>query len=544
MKGVEKLVNVEEALEVILKENPLKFRTKKVKLGESLNKISCENVFSPLSYPPFSRSMMDGFALKHEDSEKGGRLKVIGRVNIGEEAKIKVRRGEAVEVDTGSMIPDGADAVVKIEDVKVTNGEIEVKPVKFGESVAWISSDFPKSFLILTKGEIINSRKVGVLASVGISEVEVLELNVGIIVTGDELLEPGERMVNGKIYNSNFYTLSFLLRELGCEVTYYAKVKDDKEEIRKKIIDAIQICDLVIISGGTSVGKRDYVKEILEEEGRVLLHGINIKPGKPAMIAVVRGKTVFGIPGNPLSAYIVTFSLIKNYIYKSIGVNWEEKTKAKSLMQFFGDRKRVTYSPVLLLNNYFLPVPSESYMIRVLSLSDGYVKVWPGEGVKEMEERDVFLFHGFEGKPIYIGEPSIIAERLRAEGFKVYDFGSYPALKALNQGVGDVIAVSSLVYPSVKHEMEMKRKIIGIGKDKERQVNYHEWLSLSRFNGSSSLKVFSPHTSFSLYLEGRAGYVVLPSDLFDVGGEEIGEETLLIHCKEEFAGKLKELLPR
>ncbi|MFP3232596.1 MAG: molybdopterin-binding protein, partial [Sulfolobaceae archaeon] len=228
----ENLLTVDEALKKFISSLPPSLpNTEEVDLLSSLGRISAEDVFSPLDIPPFSRSTVDGYAVISDETP--GEFRVIDKVSIGEGKQVKLNRGEAIEIDTGAIIPSGATAVVKVEETVRDGNKVKVaKRLRFGENIGWVGSDIPKGMLILRKGERITPEKIALLSSVGINKVRVYrKLKIYVIATGDELVKPGEKLTTGKIYESNTYYLASRLTMLGYEVIGNVLVPDNKEKI-------------------------------------------------------------------------------------------------------------------------------------------------------------------------------------------------------------------------------------------------------------------------------------------------------------------------
>jgi molybdenum cofactor synthesis domain-containing protein len=512
------LLFAEEALKKFISALPPKIYINEIQILDSLDKISAEDVYSPIDLPPFSRSTVDGYALRFEETP--GKFELKGKISIGEYKEIKIEKNEAIEVDTGAVLPEGANAVVKIEETKIEEGKIIVnKKLKFGQNVAWVGSDIPKGFQILRKGEKITPEKIATLASVGIQKVKVYGPRVYVITTGDELEEPGEKLEKGKIYESNAYYLIPRLKEyipVG-----YSIVKDNKDEIRKEIEKALQISDVLIITGGTSAGEKDYVHEIIREKGQIVVHGIKFKPGKPTILGIINGKAVFGLPGNIVSTIMVYEQIIRKYINSLSGKEKENKIKAKALIPIEADKKRFTYIPVYILKNdkntYFLPIPFDSYMIGSFSSADGYIALNPGTKIEEDQEADVVV-KNLDERPTLIGEEDLKEKEIQMRKILL---GSYPACKALEKGVGDVIVVSSLICNPEKYDYEYERKILVNGEGPE--IGYHDWIGISKLIKNPSVKLKSPSTA--QYFIGKAK-VYAPEGYIE--GKEIYREKIYV----------------
>jgi molybdopterin molybdotransferase len=248
----------------IIKKIDWKKDTEKISIEQSLGRILANDITATLDSPPFDKSAMDGFA--YHSSDNGKRLKIIGSIAAGENSELKIKKGECIKIMTGAMIPQEADRVVKIENCTVENGFLTFKEenidniIKKGENL--------KTGEIVLKKCKLQPQHIGILASLGIAEVEVAEQPlVGIITTGTELKNPGEKLKPGQIYNSNGFQITAQVEAMNCKAKYYGTVPDDKEKTRQIIFDALSECDVLILSGGVSKGDFDFVPYMLEENG-------------------------------------------------------------------------------------------------------------------------------------------------------------------------------------------------------------------------------------------------------------------------------------
>lgn len=287
----ESLYSIDDALRIYLSAINYTPRIREIHVKDSYGYISAENVKAPIDYPPFSRSNVDGYAIR--SSCTPGELEIVERIGIGEFKEINLTECKAVEVDTGAIIPMGADAVVKIEEVEIKDGKIKInKKVNFGYNIGWLGSDIPKGFTVLRRGEKISHEKIALLASLGVDKIKVYDkLKIYLIATGDELIEPGNPLKPGKIYESNLhYLISRLKNEY--EIVGSILLSDNIDKIKEEINKATLVADVIIITGGTSAGEKDYVHRAIRELGSIIIHGIKIKPGKPTILGVINNKVV------------------------------------------------------------------------------------------------------------------------------------------------------------------------------------------------------------------------------------------------------------
>ena len=416
--------------------------TEKVKIGEgeALGRIASTDFFSPLDIPPFDRATMDGYAVVasdtfYADENNPSTLIIKGYIQAGEfpshSPSQYVEKGYCTGISTGAPIPKGANAVVKVENafeyedaMAVEGGEkgkktkkVKIyKPVAPAENIMLLGSDIKRGEKIVRNGTTLTPRETGVLAACGLKEVFVRKKpSVAIISTGNEIVAPGARahLEPGKIYDVNAQTLSDSVRETGCVPLFLGIAPDSLKEISAKLKESLaKGADVIIISGGTSAGVGDLLPTAIEELGEILVHGVDIKPGKPFILGMVQGKPVFGLPGNPTSA-LITFNLFVAPLLRTISSihphNYEEdgkrktkriKAKAKAALRIFSEPGRNEYVLVNLVKmkppeeeNFFAyPILSGSGAITTLSKADGYIFVEKGkEIIEEGEEVEVEL---------------------------------------------------------------------------------------------------------------------------------------------------------
>jgi molybdopterin molybdotransferase len=312
------VLTTSEALQRLLGELPQAFTTEELQALDALGRVLATDLFSPIPLPTFRRSNMDGYAVRSQDTFGASDglpayLKLSGEAPMGQVPGIPVRPGEAVRVHTGGMIPEGADAVVMMENTQqVDPTTIEVyRPVAPGENVLQIGEDVKPGERVLAKGHQLRPQDIGGLLGVGIVKVRVFQQpTVAIIATGDEVVPPEREPGPGQIRDINSSTIANLVREAGGIPRPLGIVKDNYQALKEMAERAMAEGDALIVSAGSSVSTRDMTAEVIGTLGKpgVLVHGVALKPGKPTILAVCDGKPVFGLPGNPVSTF-VTFDL-------------------------------------------------------------------------------------------------------------------------------------------------------------------------------------------------------------------------------------------
>lgn len=402
------VVSVEEARRRVM--NVFKdytFEREAISLLESTNRILGEDIVSQIDVPEFNRSTVDGYAIKSKESHGASEsmpslFNIIGEVHMGEISKYNIKSGEAVYVPTGGMVPEGADGMVMVENTeKLDKSTLMVyKSISFNENIILKGDDIKIGEIALKRGRRITPEAIGVLAALGISQVKVYKKpRFYIISTGDEIIDLDEKLEMGKIRDINSYALNSLIIRLGGEVVGRSIVRDDYSLLRDEVEKAIEISDIVLISGGSSVGTRDYTAKVIDSfNGKgVFVHGISIKPGKPTIVGEGEGKLIFGLPGHPVSSIIVFKAIVEHYVRQKMGIiDFIPKTKAVMDFNFPSSPGRETYQMVKLKEKdgkiYATPNFGESGMITLLADADGYIVIKTHEeGIYKGEEREVYL---------------------------------------------------------------------------------------------------------------------------------------------------------
>jgi molybdenum cofactor synthesis domain-containing protein len=388
-----KLMTFDEAKRVISEQlKPKALGEEEISLLEAYDRVLRENVVSALDIPPFNRSTVDGYAVKAEDTfgaeeNQPAKLTARGMVSVGEQPKISISKGEAAEIVTGAPIPEGADAVIMVEDTDREDAELRVyRAVTKDENVMKRGTDIKKGETVLNAGQVLGAPEIGVLAALGLTKVKVFKVPVvAVLSTGGEVTEPGKELPTGKIYDINAYSLSTAVRESGGKPVYLGVVPDDKAELWKALEHALTSADMVMTSGGVSVGPRDLTPQIVASLGKpgLLVCGIAVKPGKPTTIALIGRKPVFSLPGHPTSALLMFHLLARPVIQLMSGrTATEAKTvKALAATRMFSAKGRRTFVMVKLKrdkSNRLVAEPVEtgaSGAITTLAKADGFVEI-------------------------------------------------------------------------------------------------------------------------------------------------------------------------
>jgi molybdopterin molybdotransferase len=371
---------------------------------DAVGRVAAGDIVAPEDLPGFERSSMDGFAVRASDTFGAGEgqpayLELAGEVPMGEPGPLKVEPGKTLRISTGGVLPDGADAVVMVENTELSGASIEVvKGVAPGENVVRRDDDIARGSLILEKGTMLGPAHIGALMGLGITRLSVFVLPVvAIISTGDELVPPDEEPGTGRVRDVNSAALSAAVTKAGCVPRTYGIIEDDRVRLLEAAGRALSECDALIISGGSSVGVRDVTVDVIGELGGpgLLAHGIYLKPGKPTLIAVCEGKPVLGFPGNPASALAVfrelfapVLKVLRGEASPRVQAPWAvEALLGKSVAS---DPGRLELVPVTLTEQegglVAVPVAGKSNLIGTLARAHGQVRIPEGsEGLEQGE---------------------------------------------------------------------------------------------------------------------------------------------------------------
>lgn len=401
MRPIRETIPIEEAKMLVMEAATPVDRVERVAIGDASGRVVAVPVVSTVDVPPFDRAAMDGYAVIAQDTFGAGRdaailLRAIDTSYTGAAAARRIANGECVEIATGAPLPEGADAVVMVEETEKSGDQVRVlMPVYPGQHVGRRANDVAKGQAVVPAGVVLNAGRIGVLAAIGTATVDVYAMpQVAILSTGNELVEPGQSLAAGQIYDINRFTLSSIVRSHGGTVTRNATVPDTLPDLVQAIHFA-QSADLIIFSGGSSVGERDLMMDALQQTGEVIFHGIAVKPGKPTILGKVNGKPVLGMPGNPTSCLSNAHLLVMPMLRKMARLPpcQPRVVQLPLSRRIVSTTGRHQFYTVRIADSAAVPAFKGSGDITSMAHADGYIEIPAQTDIVEAGEMvDVNLF--------------------------------------------------------------------------------------------------------------------------------------------------------
>ncbi|MDC6484533.1 molybdopterin molybdotransferase MoeA [Methylophilaceae bacterium] len=296
--------------------------TESVNLIDSLNRVLALDLVSPISVPNYNNSAMDGFGFNISSLKNTKTLIVKNTVLAGKPINTSIKNGEAIQIMTGGKIPKGVDTVIPIELVKYSNNQITFIDIpKIGSNIRKCGEDIKQKDIVLDKGTQLYPAELGLIASLGLTKVKVIKkLKVAFFSTGDEIVKAGGKIKSGQVYNSNHFTIHSMLNRLNVECIDLGLIPDSKIIIKNTLLKASKVANVIITTGGVSVGEADYMKEVLKEIGQVLFWKLSIKPGRPMAYGKINNTDFFGLPGNPVSAMVTFYQIVQSALKIRMGL--------------------------------------------------------------------------------------------------------------------------------------------------------------------------------------------------------------------------------
>ncbi|MEZ0345849.1 MAG: molybdopterin biosynthesis protein [Infirmifilum sp.] len=462
------LVRVDEVLRILESYRPLEpLGEEEVSLTEALGRVLSRHVFSPIDYPPYTRALVDGYAVISQDlvgvyEDRPRTLRLVGKVSTGETRLLRIGPGETVEVSTGAVLPYPADAVAYIEYTQAIGDSVTFyRSVSRGDNIDMAGSDIARGEIVAWKGDIVTPLVVSALAATGVSKVWVYKrANVGIIPTGNEIRSPGERLEYGQLYDSNSYMVYSLLKLLGARPRVYERVPDDLAAIEETLHRALSENDVVVTIGGTSAGLEDYTFRAMSKlSPGIIVHGVREKPGRPLVVALHGEKIIFGLPGFPMSCLLAANLYLLPVVARLQGLKLDTTStfKAEITLPIKNEPGIRYFVPAVLKQEggvyKAFPLPGHSGRVSSMVLFDGFIVV---------KEEDEYLPQGSKvevmpnpfSKPYEVNiigshDPLLqeIVGGLPQGVVRMVNVGSTAGLQAVKSGVGD-IAGTHLLDPA------------------------------------------------------------------------------------------------
>ena len=379
-----------------------KIDSQSIAVTSSLGRFIASDIFAPHPLPDFPRTTVDGYAVRARDTfgasdSLPAYLTLVGEVPMGDAPAFEIDTGQCALIHTGGMLPKGADAVVMLEYTQHIVGagsprpEIEIfKSVADGENLIRIGEDVAQGQLVIPKGTLVRPAEIGGLMALGITSIQTAKKpRVGLLSTGDEVIDPSQTPRYGQVRDINSYTLGALVEKTGGEAIRYGIFSDSFQVLQEAAAKALSECDVIIITAGSSASTRDMTAEVIRTLGEpgVLVHGINTRPGKPTILGVCNGKAVIGLPGNPVSALVNGYLFVVPVIEKLLGALLKPKAtvQAKLTVNLPSQAGREDWWPVKLIvnrkssivNYEAEPIFGKSNLIFTLASADGLLRIHP-----------------------------------------------------------------------------------------------------------------------------------------------------------------------
>jgi molybdopterin molybdotransferase len=405
MRPIRETIPLEEALALILEAAAPVTRVERVPLREAAGRVVAKPPHAAMDVPPFDRAAMDGYAVRADDTFGAGRydprvLRAVEKVYTGQVPTRAIAAGECTEIATGAPMPEGADAVVMVEETErgagPLNDEVRIfTPVYPRQHVGRRAADITEGQVLLAAGDVLTPSRIGALAAVGAMDVEVCARpRIAILSTGNEVVEPGQPLGPGQIYDINRFTLAAIIEAHGGVPVVLPTAQDTLESL-SQAIDAALAEDVLVFSGGSSVGERDLILDVLVERGEVIFHGVAVKPGKPTVFGVVSGKPVVGMPGYPTSCLSNGYMLLVPMLRRMARLpEFRPQTVRVPLARrIVSTTGRHQFYTVRVVDGHAVPAFKASGDITSMAHADGYIEIPAQVDIVEADELvDVKLF--------------------------------------------------------------------------------------------------------------------------------------------------------
>ena len=556
-----KLIPVEEAQRILISYTREVEECEEVDIDNALGRVVAEDIYAGIDIPGFDRATRDGYAVIAEDTYAASertpiKLQLRGYIKTGSYPKNILTHGEAFRIDTGAPLPRGANAVVPIEYTSEENGYVIIfRRVSPWANIQWAGADIARGEIIVQRGTIITPRHIGALAGIGYSKIKVRRKpKVAVFSIGDELISVDSELTPGKIYDINIHTLTSLIRKSGGEPVVLGIAKDNTESILKKLKEGLEVADIIISSGGSSVGQSDFIRAAVEElRAEVLFHGVMSKPGKPVLGSRIGDKLYIGLPGNPASAILSFILYVKPVISKMLGIKPTHRAPRGIVLRRreYGVKGRRLYKTIAIKRRngdyVYESLPASSESISTLSKADAYFII--PEDTEFIDSGITVNLSFFDAQPqlagiFIVGEysPSILRSIISVIGDKYlvrYIRRDYEAtLLAVEEGVADI----AIFTKEVKNSIRLTRKIALAGDTSRGDIV----TAMRNIEGERIIVVGSHQSAILRYLNGLAEAVIAPKELLDLYGIEgyrvIGQEPLYIYASRDLSEIIRKVL--
>lgn len=378
------MISFEEAYKIVM-DQAFTLPGERVEMTGALGRVLAEDIIADMDMPPFDKAAVDGFACRMEDIHSP--MEMIEIISAGSVPLKIIQKGECSKIMTGAMLPEGADGVLMVEDTKSDPGgwiRFTKSKEESHKNVCYKGEDIKSGDKLIDKGTLLQPQHIAVLATTGaVNPLVYRQVQAGIFSTGDELVEPGVKPAKAQIRNSNAYQLYAQVRKSGAIPSYYGIARDDPQYLLEKINLAIENNDIVLITGGVSMGDFDFVPEVMKDAGfDILFKSIAVKPGRPTVFAKKKERFLFGLPGNPVSSFVLFDILVKPFIMRLMGCLMESPQLTLPMGVDYRQKPslRKSFIPVIILDGQLFPIEYHgSAHINAYTAANGIIAVEPGE---------------------------------------------------------------------------------------------------------------------------------------------------------------------